>query len=168
MTLLESTTTIVEEPEDDAEHRAEQTNDPDESTSEVNELPKDVIFGLLSAKRRRDVLMHLEEAGGESTLSDLAEQIAADENGIEPRQLSSQQRKRVYIGLYQCHLPKMDDANVIEFNQARGHINIGPNADLLLQYLDATPSDSNTRDRPDWLPSSKFTQPLRTLLTNSD
>ena len=110
----------------------------------ADSLPKDVVFGLLSAKRRRDVLTYLDESGGESTLGDLAEHIAAMENGIEPRQLSSKQRKRVYVALYQAHLPKMDDADVIDYDQARGSIELRPEAEQLLGYLDLDPSKTES------------------------
>jgi len=39
-----------------------------------------------------------------------------------PEKLTSRERKRVYVGLYQCHLPKMDGVGVIEFDKNRGTI----------------------------------------------
>jgi len=60
-------------------------------------------------KRRRRVLQYLLDVDDEITLDVLAERIAAEENGKDIKQISSQERKRVYVGLYQCHLPKMDD-----------------------------------------------------------
>lgn len=99
-------------------------------------LPKDVVFGLLSAKRRRRVLQFMAENGDETTLSDLADHIAALENDTEIRLLDSQQRKRVYVALYQCHLPKMDDADVIDFNHSRGTVERRAEADQLYAYLE--------------------------------
>lgn len=52
----------------------------------------------------------------------LAEAIAAWENDISVEQLTSKQRQRVYIALYQSHLPKLDDYGVIKYKQARGVI----------------------------------------------
>lgn len=100
------------------------------------ELPLDQIFELLKNSRRRETLHYLNENDGEATLSDLAEHIAALENDTTVQAISSSQRKRVYVGLYQCHLPKMDDMDVVEFDQNRGTIEIGPNADQLEPYLD--------------------------------
>lgn len=83
-------------------------------------LSQSVIHELFSSDRRRLVVNYLvRDADGRCTLSDLAEYIAAIENGCDVEELSSDQRKRVYIGLYQCHLPKMDDAGVIEWDKDR-------------------------------------------------
>ena len=100
------------------------------------ELPLDEIFETLKNSRRRETLRYLRENGGETTLSDVAEHIAALENDTTIRAISSAQRKRVYVGLYQCHLPKMDDTDVIDFEQNRGTIEIGPNAEQLYPYLE--------------------------------
>lgn len=109
-----------------------------ESTDEddpPDELSDDVIFGLLKNQRRREALRYLHENGGSATRSELAEHIAAKENDTEPRLLSSDQRKRVYIGLYQCHLPKMNEVGVIEYDKNRGTIELRDVAEDLLPYV---------------------------------
>jgi hypothetical protein len=107
------------------------------------QLPKDVIFGLLSAERRRRVLEYMAEHGEQTTLSDLADHIAALENDTEIRLLNSQQRKRVYVALYQCHLPRMDDADILNFENARGTVELRPNAAQLYHYFDVNPFDTD-------------------------
>ncbi|RQG97119.1 DUF7344 domain-containing protein [Natrarchaeobius chitinivorans] len=128
------------------------TSLPDEISSSVSDsdgddgLSKDVIFELLKNRRRREVLAYLLEAEETVTLGELAEQIAAWENDTEVNALSSDQRKRVYVALYQTHLPKMDDAGIVEYDQDRGLISLADNADLLMMYLD---TDSHHQDRWD-------------------
>lgn len=85
-------------------------------------LPKmtadlDVVMDLLSNQRRR-VLIHCvsQAEDGEMALGDVAERVAAIENGIEVDEVSSDQRKRAYVGLYQTHAPKLDDRGVIYHN----------------------------------------------------
>ncbi|RZV10825.1 hypothetical protein BDK88_2019 [Natrinema hispanicum] len=123
---------------------------PDEITSvaadEDERLSKDVIFELLKNRRRREVLAYLLEADETVTLGELAEQIAAWENDTSVNALNSDQRKRVYVALYQTHLPKMDDAGIVEYDQDRGLISLADNADLLMMYLD---TDSHRQDRWD-------------------
>ncbi len=98
------------------------------------------VFDILRNSRRRAVLDHLRNGDGTSTLKELAERIAADENDLEIEQLSSQQRKRVYISLYQNHLQKMDGAGLIEYDQDRGTVE-------LLEYSTLDPYLSgNDRD----------------------
>lgn len=100
------------------------------------ELPLDITFEILKNSRRRTVLEYLRDEEDTVTIGELAEHIAAIENDTTVQQLNAQQRKRVYIGLYQCHLPKMDDANVVEFNQDRGLVTITETAEPLFDYLD--------------------------------
>ncbi len=127
------------------------TSIPDEIRSVTEEgdtdrLSKDVIFELLKNRRRRQVLAYLLENEATVTLGELAERIAAWENDTEVAALSSDQRKRVYVALYQTHLPKMDDAGIVDYDQDRGLITLADNADLLLMYLD---TENHYRDRWD-------------------
>ncbi|OAQ54447.1 hypothetical protein HTG_02545 [Natrinema mahii] len=126
------------------------TSLPDEIASvaddEGERLSKDVIFELLKNRRRREVLTYLLEADETVTLGELAEQIAAWENDTDVNALSSDQRKRVYVALYQTHLPKMDDAGIVEYDQDRGLISLSDNADLLMMYLD---TETHRQDRWD-------------------
>ena len=113
---------------------------------EPKPISKDTQFGMLKNRRRRDILRYLRENDDESTLSDLAEFIAAKENGVERRLLSSDERKRVYIGLYQCHLPKMDDARVIDFEKRSGGVRLRPEADQLVAYIDDEDDEEESAD----------------------
>lgn len=112
-------------------HDIGQKNQPNGSN-----LSQTEIFDLLRNKRRRSVVRYLLEHDQSSSLSDVAEHIAADENDITVQELSSAQRKRVYIGLYQCHLPKMDSLGVIAYDKDRGTIELQDSATQLLPYLD--------------------------------
>jgi DNA-binding transcriptional ArsR family regulator len=108
---------------------------PDDKDDSAEELPLDQVFEILKNSRRRETLRYLHEHG-KATLSDVAEHIGAIENDTTVQAISSTQRKRVYVGLYQCHLPKMDDANVVNFNKDRGTIELGPTASQLDPYLE--------------------------------
>ncbi|MFW6384733.1 MAG: DUF7344 domain-containing protein [Halodesulfurarchaeum sp.] len=99
--------------------------------------PQDIdqVFEVLKNQRRRYVLQYLTEEDDEVSIGELAEQIAAWEYGKDVRQISSQERKRVYVGLYQCHLPKMDDVGAISYNKPRGNIEAGENIVFFQRYL---------------------------------
>ena len=107
----------------------------DTPTDEGPPIELDQVFGLLRNRRRRDVLRYLSETDEQVRIGELAEAIAARECDKPVRQITSQERKRVYIGLYQGHLPKMDDCGVIEYNRQRGIIDHGPNYEVLVGYL---------------------------------
>ncbi|WP_336133566.1 DUF7344 domain-containing protein [Natronomonas amylolytica] len=134
----------IAEEELDTEPAPEETSEADEQPPEA--LPLDQAFGILKNQRRRNVLEYLYEADGAVSLSEVAEQIAAWENDKEVRQITSSERKRVYVGLYQCHLPKMDDVDVIAFNKPRGIIELGKNAEGLYKYLDV----DDEAEEPPW------------------
>jgi len=95
----------------------------------------DQVFDILKNQRRRDVLRVVGAVDGQVRLGELAEQIAAWENDKEIKQISSQERKRVYVGLYQCHLPKMDDVDVVSFNKPRGTIETGEHMAFVERFL---------------------------------
>jgi hypothetical protein len=121
------------------------TGDGEETTV----LPLDRVFEILKNERRREVLQHLHEQSGQIELGDLAEHVAAVENDTTTQALTADERKRVYVGLYQCHLPKMDDLDVVEFNQDRGYVELGDAASQLDQYLD-------TQDAEESLPWHRY------------
>lgn len=98
-------------------------------------LEIDAIFEMLKNRRRRQVLQYLLAHGDRATVSELAEYVAAIENDKPETLLSSQERKRVYIGLYQCHLPRMSDSDVIAFDRPRGTVELQPETRALTPYL---------------------------------
>lgn len=112
------------------------------------ELSKDIIFDILRNQRRRYVLKYLNQNRGHGTLSEAAEWVAGQENQVEEGVPSSKQRKRVYVSLYQTHLPRMDDANVIEFERDRGDIDLCEPAVDLFEYLDLPDEDDCKKDEP--------------------
>jgi hypothetical protein len=102
---------------------------------EADPLTKDEMFHLLSNRRRRDALRYLADRDEPVDMRDLAEQVAAWEHDTTVAQLDSDERQRVYIALYQTHLPKLDSHGVIAYNQSRGIVERTDRADQLDPYL---------------------------------
>ena len=100
-----------------------------------DEVPLDTVYDLLKNDRRRKV-MHILNRDGKGELRSLADEVAANEYNKEAEKVTSQERKRVYVALYQSHLPKMDDANVIEYNKDRGTIETGEEFNTAYEYID--------------------------------
>jgi hypothetical protein len=118
-----------------------------ELASDMDSIGPDRIFEVLKNQRRRHVLRYLTKHDDSVTIGTLAEHIAVLENDTTLTALTSRERKRVYIGLYQSHLPKMDDAGAVEFNKARGVIVLGPNAAQFQPYLDFKHKESDNWSR---------------------
>lgn len=116
------------------------------ATSSSEEAPGlDEIFDLLKNYRRRCVLHYLSTVESRASMSDLAEHISGWENDKEPRLITSSERKRVYVGLYQSHLPKMDARGAIGFNKPRGIVEKGPYFDHFQYYLPPRRESSESR-----------------------
>ncbi|WP_231189730.1 hypothetical protein [Haladaptatus sp. DYF46] len=105
---------------------------------EPNALTKDKIFHILQTQRRRHALRYLKEHDTPVEMRDLAEQVAAWENDTTVQALASNERQRVYIALYQSHLPKLDEEGIIEYNKSRGIVERGQLADEFDPYLESS------------------------------
>ncbi|NUB91394.1 hypothetical protein HTZ84_11190 [Haloterrigena sp. SYSU A558-1] len=132
----------TEEETADADERS-----ADERPADEEELSKDEIFHLLQNERRRLVLRYLRDTTEPVRMRDIAEQVAAWEHDTTVEELTSKQRQRVYIPLYQSHLSKLDEAGLIDYQKNRGIVERQPRADMVDQYLqDAPETDSNDGD----------------------
>lgn len=104
------------------------------STTEPGPLSQDEVYDLLSNPRRRFIISYLREHD-QTRLQDLASTLAAWENETSVDQLTNQQRKRVYVSLYQTHIPKLEDAGVITYDQDSGRVAIRDRIDQLDRYI---------------------------------
>lgn len=128
-----------------------------EPTHEERDLSKDDVFHVLQNERRRLVLEYLDGEDGPVKMRDVAEQVAAWEHDTTVQALHSDQRQRVYIALYQSHLPKLDDLGIIEYNQPRGVVEPTEITDEIAGYLDNETEEVNDeqtdKDTLPWLGS---------------
>ncbi|MFC5277889.1 hypothetical protein ACFPM1_03780 [Halorubrum rubrum] len=108
----------------------------DDGGGESDHIPTDEVFALLSNGRRRHVLRFLRRNGGEIKLRELATVIAAEENGVEPVEVTYTQRKRLYTSLYQSHLPRMERSGVIEYDRNSGLVTLAAAAGDFDAYLE--------------------------------
>lgn len=118
------------------------------------EPSEDSVYGLLAAARRRAVLRCLEREGGEARLADLTERVALEE-GI-PAEASSKERKKVYVSLYQTHVPALAADGVVEYDPDAKVVRLTPRASPLLDHLHLR------RERP---PGGLFTRLFRAAST---
>jgi hypothetical protein len=123
------------------------------SDESVEPLSRDKIFHILQTQRRRDALRFLKEVGDTVEMRDLAEQVAAWENDTTVRALTSDERQRVYIALYQSHLPKLESEGIIRYNKSRGIVERGPLADQFDPYLDTSGHTADDVETNEEVPS---------------
>ena len=83
----------------------------------------DRVLDLLSIKRRRYVLYYLEERGGPVPLSEVVAKVEEWENGVSSEQDDDDDRE-ILIQLKHRDIPKMREAEYIEYDPERGEIEI--------------------------------------------
>lgn len=112
-------------------------------TNASDKLSPDLVFEILSNTRRRMVLRYLRRYDGLVSVEELVSEIAALQNGVDVEDLTQQQRKRVYVSLYQTHLPKLEEAGLIEYDDDAGEVRLTDHAGDIDMYLTAAPE-------PEW------------------
>jgi len=110
-------------------------------------LSKDEVFDILSNSRRRYVLYYLRETGEPVELSELAEEIAAWENNTPRAELTKQERKRVYVSLYQTHIQKLSEVGIVNYDSDTGIVSLGDEADQIGTYL---PTEDDEDEQHRW------------------
>ena len=103
--------------------------------SNNDELSQDTVFDVLSSARRRQTIAILREEDTPIELTTLAEIVAARENDTTVEELSSQDRKRVYVSLYQTHVPKLVDVGIVEHDTDSGEVWLTSQAGEIEPYL---------------------------------
>ena len=115
--------------------------DEPEPEPEPCDLTIDEVLHLFSNERRRYVV-ELVDTLGPMQLAALADAISA---------ITGDSRKGIYVGLYQDHLPKLDQHGVIELGE-RGHqVDPGPEFDACAEFV----SDMQDRFDPPEDPGPK-------------
>ena len=102
-------------------------------------LTTDEVFHILQNERRRRILAYLREhdQGDGVDMREIVEWVAAQEHDTTVSALRSKERQRVYIALYQSHLPKLDDYGLVTYNQRRGWVTLTDAAESVFPYLGA-------------------------------
>ncbi len=104
-------------------------------SSQEPEISQSDVFDVLSNPRRRFVLYYLREVESPVQLNDLARAIAAWENDTDESELTDQDRKRVYVSLYQTHIPKLTDVGLVEYDQDEGTVSLTDRSSVIDEYL---------------------------------
>ena len=108
---------------------------------DADRISTDEIFFLLKNRRRRAVIEHLLEAGGQAQFDDLVLAIAAREKEKNVEEITYKERKSVHTSLYQSHLPKLQDAGVVEYDRRSGSVILTDAIESIRPYLNVSETD---------------------------
>jgi hypothetical protein len=111
------------------------------STSFETNRPNGVLFELLANRRRRMVIDYLQDHTDECPvqLQELSAQITSRETDTPPAEVSYQDRKSTYTALRQNHLPKLDEAELITFDEDRLTVAPTPKTNNASVYMEVVP-----------------------------
>jgi Flp pilus assembly protein TadB len=110
-------------------------------SSNQDRLSRDTVFDILSSPRRRYVLYYLRKEGGPVELTDLAAKLAEWEYDVSSEELTEQQRKRIYVSLYQTHVPRLASAGLIDYDSDSGLITLTDDVYQIDQFLPNSDGD---------------------------
>jgi hypothetical protein len=80
------------------------------------------LFDVLSNERRRILLSVLPDQSTPVDAADLARTVAAREESSAPEDVSAELVRDVHVTLHHVHLPKLDDAELLEYDAPAGDV----------------------------------------------
>jgi len=95
----------------------------------------DTYFRLLSNQRRRHVLDCLQEYRNPMALSDLADEVAVREYETRITEIPAEEVTDIYVSLYHVHVPKMQDAGLVEYDQDRDLVSLVDDGEELIEEV---------------------------------
>jgi hypothetical protein len=135
-----------------------------EPSEDENPLPLDAVYDALGNERRRTTIEYLLNEDPPISIEPLAKAVASRENDIPVDELDSMDRKKAYVGLYQCHLPRMDDAGIITFDKKSGMINRGVHFEQIKSVLNPEIEKSDRKNSFAWVSIVAATVGLTAML----
>lgn len=113
-----------------------------ETAGDGRELTRDDVFEILSNDRRRCIVHYLKQHDDRRVdLRELVDYVAAWETDTAIDELDGDKRKSVYAAIRQTHLPKMEEAGIVEYEQLRGEVELTDCAREVELYLEYVPDD---------------------------
>ena len=101
-----------------------------------NQLSTDVVFRLLSDRRRRSAITVLRRHGTAMSLADLADEVAVREHDAPITEIPADDVKRVYMSLYHSHVPRLEDFGVIDYRQESDMVTLSDDVSAFEPYLE--------------------------------
>ena len=114
-------------------------------TRGVSRDTESVLFEALANPWGREVLQCLEDRSAIS-LKTASERVASREYEKGREELTEEEKKPVYVGLYQTIVPRMDNVDVVDYEEESGRISPGEMFETAQEYLNLvsdTPGDSD-------------------------
>jgi hypothetical protein len=92
------------------------TTEASDTASLAIPMAPEAAFDAISNSRRRRVLLSLSRSHSGRSASELAVEIAAVENTVDPSKVGGDKRTSVYISLTQSHLGTLDECGAVDYD----------------------------------------------------
>lgn len=106
------------------------------STGRTDGRSRDGTLSVLANERRRTVLTCMRNETDPVSLSELAERVAAAERDAPPPRVAKDRVERTKISLHHSHLPKLAEADAVEYDTVDRTVELDDGALELLAALD--------------------------------
>lgn len=110
------------------------------SQTSAETLTLDEVFDVLANQRRRHVLHSLRDRQLPVTLIDLAKDVATREQETLNGDVPPEEVSRVHLALYHSHIPKLADANIVDYSRERDAVTLSVETDRVESLLDLAAS----------------------------
>ena len=130
---------------EDRPHKESAFPGADNSRNTDSVLTTDQAYDALSNGRRRQTLSYMGNSRDvKFSVGELSEHLARLEQP-DGDSITSGERKAAYVGLAQCHLPMLDETEVIDYDDNRKNVRRGRHFEDVTSYL---PADSESISEP--------------------
>ncbi|WP_349253466.1 DUF7344 domain-containing protein [Halobacterium salinarum] len=92
-------------------------------------------FDAISNSRRRRVVLSLSRSSGDVSVGDLAVEIAAIENELDPSKVGNNERASTYISLIQRHLDTLDGVSAVDYDDRSKTVTATDATEPLAEYI---------------------------------
>lgn len=106
----------------------------------------DVLFDVLAHRRRRYTLECLCDGQTPMALADLAREVSARERGTAVPEIPDAVVKRTYRSLSHSHVPKLADADIVEYNRERKLLALSMESERVEPLVEATGASEKSPD----------------------
>ncbi|MFC6765735.1 DUF7344 domain-containing protein [Natrinema soli] len=92
------------------------------------------VFEGFAHHRRRYALRELRRHANPMELADLADELAVRENETPLTDVPADEVKRIYMSLYHTHIPKLEAADLVRYNQEQDSVALAEQAEYIEQH----------------------------------
>lgn len=96
------------------------------------------LHSCLAHRRRRRVLLYLQDTDEPQALTDLAEIVADREADSSASETDRELVKTVHVSLYHDHVPKLDEAGIVQYEEDDDTVELVEYPDRLLDAPEIT------------------------------